>query len=123
MEKRVIEIWWAKYKLVRVIEESAKDIHHILGRKYRDKYNIWIEENKMLISRREHVDYNNFVKDKQNPREAMQKMYEMCKQILAPKIKEVLEGVLYNTEDEEFYIQEILKKKKKNLHHKKRKDE
>jgi hypothetical protein len=36
----------------------------------------------MRISRKDHVDYNNFVKDKQNPREAMQKLYEMCKQVL-----------------------------------------
>jgi hypothetical protein len=41
-----------------------------------------IEQNKMRISRKDHVDYNNFVKDKQNPREAMQKLFEMCKQVL-----------------------------------------
>jgi hypothetical protein len=53
------------------------------------------------------------VKDKQNPREALQKMYEMCKQVLTPWVKEVLETVLYKTDDELFYIPEVLRWKKK----------
>jgi hypothetical protein len=68
-----------------------------------------IEQNKIRLSRREHVDYNNFVKDKQNPREAMQKMYELCKQVLRPEIREMFVKLLYNTDDEDFYIPELLK--------------
>jgi hypothetical protein len=53
-----------------------------MGQKYKHLYNVNIDQNKMRISRKDHVDYNNFVKDKQNPREAMQKLFEMCKQVL-----------------------------------------
>jgi hypothetical protein len=49
------------------------------------------------------------VKDKQNPRDALKKMFEMCKQILLPQIRERLVEILYNTEDKDFYIPELLK--------------
>lgn len=112
MEK-YIEIKWTKYKLNKVIDKTATDIHHILGQRYRNKYNVNIPENKVKILRKDHVDYNNFVKDKQNPREAMQKMYEMCKQVLSPWVRGILDTVLYKTDDDLFYIPELLKWKKK----------
>ena len=108
MEK-IVEISGTKYKLNKIIDKTAVDIHHILGQKYKHQYNVNIDENKMKISRREHIDYNNFVKDKQSPREALQKMYEMCKQVLTPWVREILETVLYKTDDELFYIPELLK--------------
>jgi hypothetical protein len=66
-------------------------------------------DEKIRIPRKDHIDYNNFVKDKQNPREAMQKLYEMCKQVLTPGVREVMETVLYKTDDDLFYIPELLK--------------
>lgn len=109
---RIVEINWVQRKLNRVIDKTATDIHHILGQKYRHQYNVNIEENKIRIPRKDHIDYNNFVKDKQSPREAMQKLYEMCKQILRPEIRDIFVELLYNTDDEMFYIPEILKWKK-----------
>jgi hypothetical protein len=53
------------------------------------------------------------VKDKQNPREAMQKLYEMCKQVLTTWVRRELYTILYETDDEMFYIPELLKWKKK----------
>ena len=67
----------------------------------------------MRISRKDHIDYNNFVKDKQNPREAMQKLFEMCKQVLTAWVRRELYTILYETDDEMFYIPELLKWKKK----------
>jgi hypothetical protein len=52
------------------------------------------------------------VKDKQNPREAMQKLYEMCKQVLTAWVRRELYTILYETDDEMFYIPELLKWKK-----------
>ena len=117
MEKsdKYVEKNWKLYKMNLVIDKTAMDIHHILGQKYRDKYNVYVPENKIKIPRWEHVDYNNFVREKQNPREAMQKLYEMCKQVLSHWVREVFETVLYKTDDDLFYIPEVIKwKKKKN---------
>lgn len=111
--ERIIEKNWKLYKMNLIIEKTATDLHHVMGRKYRNKYNVNIDQNKIRISRRDHVDYNNFVKDKQNPRLAIQKLYEMCKSVLRPDIRDIFEELLYNTDDEHFYIPELLKWKKK----------
>ena len=110
---RIVEINWVQWKLNRVIEKTATDIHHIMGQKYKHLYNVNIDQNKMRISRKDHIDYNNFVKDKQNPREAMQKLFEMCKQVLTAWVRRELYTILYETDDEMFYIPELLKWKKK----------
>ena len=110
---RIVEINWVQWKLNRVIDKTATDLHHIMGQCNRHNYNVNIEQNKIRIPRKDHIDYNNFVKDKQNPREALQKMYEMCKQVLRQDIRDVFVELLYNTDDEDFYIPELLKWKKK----------
>lgn len=112
---RIVDVWWIKYKLVRMVDKTETDIHHILGRCLKNKYNVYADENKIRIPRWDHMAYNLFVKDKQNPREAMQKMYEMCKQVLTEETRARLVDILYNTDDKDFYIQEVLKwpKKKK----------
>ena len=110
---RIVEINWVQWKLNRVIDKTATDIHHIMGQKYKYLYNVNIDQNKMRIPRKDHIDYNDFVKDKQNPREAMQKLFEMCKQVLTAWVRRELYTILYETDDEMFYIPELLKWKKK----------
>ena len=110
---RIVEINWVQRKLNRVIDKTATDIHHVVWQKYRHLYNVNIDQNKMRIPRKDHIDYNNFVKDKQNPREAMQKLFEMCKQVLTAWVRRELYTILYETDDEMFYIPELLKWKKK----------
>lgn len=111
-----------QWKLSRVIDATEKDIHHIMGKCNKAKYNVGIDENKVKISRREHIALNNFFKDKQNPREQLIKIFELVKPILSNEVKEELIRVLYEMSDEEFYIKELLKdgknkrrKRKKNL--------
>ena len=110
---RIVEINWVQWKLNRIIDKTATDIHHVVGQKYKHLYNVNIDQNKMRISRKDHIDYNNFVKDKQNPREAMQKLFEMCKQVLTAWVRRELYTILYETDDEMFYIPELLKWKKR----------
>ena len=110
---RIVEINGVQRKLNRVIDKTATDIHHLVWQKYRHLYNVNIDQNKMRIPRKDHIDYNNFVKDKQNPREAMQKLFEMCKQVLTAWVRRELYTILYETDDEMFYIPELLKWKKK----------
>lgn len=119
---RIVNINGTQWRLCRVIEKTEEDIHHIMGKCNKSKYNVGIDENKVKISRREHIALNNYFKDKQNPREQLIKIFELVKPILSKGVGEELYTILYKTDDEMFYIPELLKdgknkrsKRKKNL--------
>ena len=65
------------------------------------------------MERREHIALNNYFKDKQNPREQFKKVYETVKNVLSPGVRQELYTILYEADDDMFYIPELLKKKKK----------
>ena len=110
---RIIEINWVQWKLNRVVEKTATDLHHIMWRCNRHLYNINIDENKIRMERREHIALNNYFGDKQNPREQLKKVYETVKNVLSPGVRKELYTILYEADDDMFYIPELLKKKKK----------
>lgn len=114
----ITDVNWVQYKLCKVIDKTASDIHHIMGKCNRIKYNTNIEENKIRINRREHVALNAFFGNKQNPREQLQKVFEIVKPVLSPWVRKELYTILYEADDDLFYIPELLKGKKK----KKKKD-
>lgn len=116
---RILVVNWVQYKLNRIIEATATNLHHIMWKCNKMKYNVNIPENIVEMNEREHVALNNFFKDKQNPREQLQKLFEIVKPVLSPWVRNELYTILYQTDDEMFYIQELLKwkqkqKKKKN---------
>lgn len=104
---------WVQYKLNRIIEATATNIHHIMWKCNRMKYNTNIEENKIVMNEREHIALNNFFKDKQNPREQLQKVFEIVKPILSAWVRNELYTILYECDDDMFYIPELLKWKQK----------
>lgn len=110
---RIIEINWVQWKLNRVVEKTATDLHHIMWRCNKHLYNINIDENKIRMERREHIALNNYFGDKQNPREQLKKVYETVKNVLSPGVRKELYTILYEADDDMFYIPELLKKKKK----------
>ena len=110
---RIVEINWVQRKLNRVIDKTAYDVHHIIGRKYRHLYNVNIDQNKIRMERRKHVALNNFFGGKQNPREQLKDVFEIVKDVLTPWVRRELYTILYETDDEMFYIDELLKWKKK----------
>ena len=109
----ITDVNWVQYKLCKVIDKTASDIHHIMGKCNRIKYNTNIEENKIRINRREHVALNAFFGNKQNPREQLQKVFEIVKPVLSPWVRKELYTILYEADDDLFYIPELLKWKKK----------
>ena len=112
---KIVEKDGKRYKMNLIIEKTATDLHHIMWKKYKNKYNVNIPENKKRIPRRFHVNYNNFVEDRQSPRELFDIAYQMTKEVLSPGVRQVLETVIYQTDDDLFYIPELIKwKKKKN---------
>ena len=104
---------WVQYKLCKVIDKTATDIHHIMGKCNRHKYNTNIDENKIKINRRMHVALNAFFGNKQNPREQLQQLFEIVKPVLSTWVKQELYTILYEADDDLFYIPELLKWKKK----------
>lgn len=110
---RIVEINGVQRKLNRVIDKTATDIHHIMGQCNKHLYNTNIDENKIRMERREHIALNNYFKDKQNPREQLKKVYETVKTVLSPWVRRELYTILYEADDEMFYIPELLKWKKK----------
>ena len=105
---RVLTIDNVNYRLLKCIDKTATNLHHIMGRCNRNKYNTNIPENIVRISEREHDAFNRYFKDKQNPREQLLKVFNLVKPILSCWVRHELEVIL-NCEDELFYIPELLK--------------
>lgn len=97
------------YRYHEYIDKDAKSLHHIMGKMNRVKYNTNIELNKVLMDDREHRALNAFFKDKQNPRDQLIKVFELVKPVLSKGVKEELYTILYECDDEMFYIPELLK--------------
>ena len=110
---RVLTIDNVPYRLLRVIDATATNLHHIMWRCNRNKYNTEIPENKVRISEREHDALNRYFKDKQNPREQLRKVFDLVKPVLSTGVRHELEIIL-NCDDDMFYIPELLKTNGKN---------
>ena len=115
---RILTIDNVPYRLLRVIDKTATNLHHIMGKCNRQKYNTEIPENKVRISEREHDALNRYFKDKQNPRDQLRKVFELVKPVLSAGVRHELEVIL-SCSDDLFYIPELLKwqkqKSEKNL--------
>ena len=105
---RIVDIGWVQYRLVRIIEATATDLHHLLGKCNQNKYNVKAKENIVRIPRREHDALNRYFKDKQNPREQLLKVFELVTPVLNDKTRKDLAEILSRT-DEDFYIPQVLK--------------
>jgi len=117
---RVITIGNVNYRLQKLVDKTASDIHHLIGRKYRHQYNTNADENKVRLNRRKHMALNAFFGDKQSPREQLKEVFELVKPVLSLGVKQELQAILYDADDELFYIPEVLKwKKQKNKKEKK----
>jgi len=112
----IITIGSNKYRLARIVDKTAEDIHHIISRKLINKFDTNNPINKVRIKRREHIALNQFFLDKQNPRDQFKKIFELVKPVLSEWVRHELYTILYMTDDKMFYNEEIVKdgsKKKK----------
>lgn len=106
---RILNFDGKLYRLQRVIDKTETDIHHLIGRRYRQKYNTNAEINKVRINRRKHVALNAFFWDKQSPREQLMEVFNLVKPVLSLWVKQELEIILNQTTDDLFYNEEVLK--------------
>lgn len=113
---RVVTIDNVEYRLQRLVDKTATNIHHIISRKLHQKYNVRHEKNLVRINMREHDALNRYFLDKQNPRDQLKKVFELVKPVLSTGVKQELQTILYECDDDLFYDPDLLKwgrKKKK----------
>ena len=110
---RSITINGKLYRLQEFIEKTATDIHHLIGKKYRNQYNTNAEINKVRINRRKHVALNQFFWDKQSPREQLLEVFNLVKPVLSNGVRTELSVILNQTSDDMFYTEEVLHGKHK----------
>lgn len=110
-KSKIFEINWVKYKMVRVIEATEKDIHHIISKKKINQFNVNNEKNKIKIPRRQHVALNQLYKDHQTPKEQLRDMVEIWKSALSEEVRQTLYDLL-SLDDEAFYEFDLVKKHK-----------
>ena len=80
---RIVHAQFLQWKLNRVIEKTATDLHHIISRQQRAKFKVNENANLIRIPRRKHRALNNFYGMKQTPREQLREMYEIWKTALS----------------------------------------
>lgn len=105
---RIIDIDGVQRKLSRVIDATATDLHHLIWKCNKAQYNVRAKQNIVRIPRREHDALNRYFKDKQSPREQLQKVFDLTKQVLEEQTRKDLAEILSRT-DENFYIPELIK--------------
>lgn len=109
---RIVTIDNVEYRLTRLVDKTATNIHHIISRKLHQKYNVRHPKNLVRLNMREHDALNRFFLDKQNPREQLIKVFEIVKPVLSKWVKDELCTILYECDDDLFYDQDLLKWKK-----------
>ena len=94
------------YRLQEYVDRTASDIHHLIWKKYRNKYNTNAEINKVRINRRKHIALNSFFWDKQSPREQLLEVFNLVKPVLSNWVRTELSVILNQTDDDMFYVED-----------------
>ena len=106
---RIVTIDNVEYRLQRLVDKTATNIHHIISRKLHQKYNVRHEKNLVRMNMREHDALNRFFLDKQNPRDQLRKVFEIVKPVLSTGVRKELYTILYECDDNLFYDPDLLK--------------
>ena len=61
-----------QYKLCKVIDRTATNIHHIISQRERQQYDVQNPINKKKVRIVDHNDFYRFFKDRQNPRKQLE---------------------------------------------------
>lgn len=113
---RVITLNGVKYKLCRVIDQTATNIHHIISQKKHQIYDVQNPINKMQVKVIRHDIFNRFFGTRQTPKEQLEYLLkEWWGSVLSIWVKRALLDIL-TLPDDVFYKAELIKgTKKKNL--------
>ena len=102
-----------QYKLCKVIDRTATNIHHIISQRERQQYDVQNPINKKKVRIIDHNDFNRFFKDRQNPRKQLEYLVtERWGNVLSLWVKRALLDIL-TLPDDVFYKEELIKGAKK----------
>ena len=106
--ERITTVDGVQYKLERVIDKTAEDIHHILSRKMRKDFNVENPKNKIKINKIKHMNLNRFFWDRQDPKRQLAYMLDIWKTALSDEVNQALLDIL-DLPDEAFYDYSLTK--------------
>ena len=109
---RILTIDNVPYRLLRVIDKTSTNLHHIISRKENKKFNVHHERNKMVINMRVHDALNRLFWDRQNPKKQLEFMLNIWKEVLSTWVRQELYTIL-NLPDDMFYHKDLIKDGKK----------
>ena len=107
---RTIVINWETYHLNKDIPRDAENLHHIIWKVNRIKYNTNEKLNKVLLNERKHVALNRLFLDHQSPHEQLRDMVKIWEPVLSEWVRETLYWLL-SLPRWLFYKEELVKKK------------
>jgi hypothetical protein len=107
---KTIVINWESYHLNKEIPRDAENLHHIIWKVNRIKYNTNEKLNKVLLNERKHVALNRLFLDHQSPHEQLRDMVKIREPVLSEWVRETLYWLL-SLPRWLFYKEELVKKK------------
>ncbi len=107
---KTIVINWETYHLNKEIPRDAENLHHIIWKVNRIKYNTNEKLNKVLLNERKHVALNRLFLDHQSPHEQLRDMVKIREPVLSEWVRETLYWLL-SLPRWLFYKEELVKKK------------
>lgn len=105
---RIINLNGVDYKLRKVIEKTATNIHHIIWNCNRNEYHTNKPENKMTINMIRHQCINDLFWNLQSPHEQFRFMWEIRKPVLSRGVNMAIYDIL-NLPRDLFYKEELIK--------------
>lgn len=111
IDKRVT-VWWKEYALHRVIDKTATNVHHLLQRAERSRFNVDADENKVRMLQREHQALHQYFTNERDPQAQLRKHFNLTRWVIKEDIAEQLEELL-NLPIEDFYKSNLVKWKRK----------
>lgn len=109
---KTIVINWETYHLNKEIPRDAENLHHIIWKVNRIKYNTNEKLNKVLLNERKHVALNRLFLDHQSPHEQLRDMVKIREPVLSEWVRETLYWLL-SLDREDFYNPSLVKDKYK----------
>lgn len=107
---KTIVINWDTYHLNKEIPRDAENLHHIIWKVNRIKYNTNEKLNKVLLNERKHVALNRLFLDHQSPHEQLRDMLKIWEPVLSDIVRDELYAIL-SLPRGAFYKEELVKKK------------
>lgn len=108
-DRRIITINNIKYKLSRLIDDTATNIHHAISQKLNKEFDVQAPQNKMEVKVIRHDALNRFFGNRQTPRQQLEYLLkDRWGNVLSIWVKRALYDIL-SLPNDVFYKKELVK--------------